>query len=877
MTSADDNPYVGPRPFERNDRDVFFGRDGEALELLSLVVSERIVLLYAASGAGKTSLLNARVLPLLEELEGFEVYPVARIRAAMSDDELAAARNAYTLGLLISLAGGDADVAAETTLVEFLAARPHVVDASGYSAPRVLVIDQFEELFTLYTRYWRERRQFVIDIADALAADPLLRVVLAMREDYLAQLDPFAALLPRDLRTRFRLERLGADDAITAAVKPTHATNRTYAPGVAEKLVADLLRFRTDTGLGETIEVEGEYVEPVQLQVACQSLWNELPADVTEISEEHLHTFGDVDEVLRRFYDGAVGAAAAAARMPERRLRRLVEESLITSVGTRSAIYRRVDETAEMPNAAVDELENRHVIRAEWRAGARWYELTHDRLIAPIQSSNERFRSALARRRRRRAALVGTLVTLLALAALATALIVQPNGEATSTASPSGLSVDSMTLNVPSAPYRSSRPASGGRGNAYRVVLEPNSLTGNRPQVFGSLIDVRSGAVVSGPARANVDSSHELLGSPHAVMLWTPLPARAGMFQLSVLARSAGSKIELSALSPIFQIVRGGGPARPFGGSNALRIAIHGLGVADTSEDTCPPECSFVYAAPTNIRLTARAAPGWRFSNWSGCSRATPTCSVSVSRPTAVVASFVPRPRVEKIGATLTGKPINVVRLGDPAAKRKILVVGCLRPKECQGQRVIAALRKRLPPTNTELLLLPNLNPDNVGFDRPGISPNKAFPCNWVEQNAFSQACWNEPNPFTNEAQAAARLITRTRPALTLWYFARTPNDASTTARQRDLKRRYPAWVELIGDARAQAVARRFAKRVGLKPAGGKPPLEPNGGYPGSGSFWQAHEFPNAPAFWVTLPVGPLSAADANKHAEAILALARNL
>ena len=67
----DAQPYVGPRPFERNDLDqaMFFGRDYEADELVSLVFAHQVVLFYAQSGAGKTSLLNAGLIPLLEKEE----------------------------------------------------------------------------------------------------------------------------------------------------------------------------------------------------------------------------------------------------------------------------------------------------------------------------------------------------------------------------------------------------------------------------------------------------------------------------------------------------------------------------------------------------------------------------------------------------------------------------------------------------------------------------------------------------------------------------------------------------------------------------------------------------------------------------------------
>ena len=151
------------------------------------------------------------------------------------------------------------------------------------------------------------------------------------------------------------------------------------------------------TADGQTQEVEGAYVEPVQLQVGCQELWARVPDNVELITPEHLEALADLDVVLGRFYEDALSAAAERARVRERRLRRWVWDELVTPGGTRSTVYRGPDASAGLPNAAVDVLEDKRLIRAEERAGAKWYELTHDRLIEPIRRSNERFS---ARRRR---------------------------------------------------------------------------------------------------------------------------------------------------------------------------------------------------------------------------------------------------------------------------------------------------------------------------------------------------------------------------------------------------------------------------------------------------------------------------------------------
>jgi hypothetical protein len=68
------------------------------------------------------------------------------------------------------------------------------------------------------------------------------------------------------------------------------------------------------------------------------------------------------------------------------------ETKLITSGGTRSMIHEGAESTGGIPNNVVVILESMRLIRGEQRFGARWYELTHDRLIDPIKNSNKVWR-----------------------------------------------------------------------------------------------------------------------------------------------------------------------------------------------------------------------------------------------------------------------------------------------------------------------------------------------------------------------------------------------------------------------------------------------------------------------------------------------------
>ncbi len=407
------NPYVGPRPFEQNDADLFFGREGEVRELLSHVVANKVVLLYATSGAGKTSLLNAGVIPLLEREERFEVLPVARLRRLdVSDGGDAGTGNVYVAATLLNWrTQADAGLP-PPRMKDFLEALPRGQDPRGRRLARAVFFDQFEELFTVYPEFWEERGELFEQLVEALDDDPHLHVVLALREDYLAHLDPYLPLLPTV--TRFRLERLGPEAALQATKKPLETRGRRFAPGVAEELVSDMRELRVDTGRGGTVEVQGEFVEPVHLQVVCHNIWSALPPDVLVIDAEHRERFGDVDEVLSQFYSEAMAAAAAVSGIREADLRRRFETAFITPIGTRDSQFYGPTETARLPNAAIGELEKRHVLRGEEKGLARRLELTHDRLIEPIRHSNELYRSATRRRQRRRLFAAGVVIAAVA-------------------------------------------------------------------------------------------------------------------------------------------------------------------------------------------------------------------------------------------------------------------------------------------------------------------------------------------------------------------------------------------------------------------------------------------------------------------------------
>jgi hypothetical protein len=404
MSGAAANPYVGPRTFTYAEQDRFFGREREARDLLSLVISERLVLFYAQSGAGKSSLINTRLVPQLKQA-GYAVLPVGRVGGELPTG-VSTVDNIFLFNLLLHLdqLEGDPSRFAHMTLADFLTrltspdgesyyyddtAEPPEEASTYEELLHVLIIDQFEEIVTTHLERWQERAAFFRQLEAAMASDPLLWVVLTLREDYVAALDPYARLLSNHLRARFYMQRMGYEAALEAVRQPAAQYGRPFAPNVAEALVDNLRQIRArDT----TITSPGQFVEPVQLQVVCYQLWENLKdRDTGAITMQDLEQSGDVDTALASFYEEAM-ASVLRDRMvsgaSEIAVRNWFDQQLITEAGTRGMVYRGETHTAGLPNGIVQLIENRYLLRAETRSGGVWYELVHDRFIAPIVQAN---------------------------------------------------------------------------------------------------------------------------------------------------------------------------------------------------------------------------------------------------------------------------------------------------------------------------------------------------------------------------------------------------------------------------------------------------------------------------------------------------------
>ena len=382
---AGPNPFVGPRPFEPGER--LYGREREISELQFRLNAERIVLLHSPSGAGKSSLVQAGLLPLLAR--SFDVWGPTRVNA----EPAIAGINRYTLSVIQGFEEKvpeglrrPVEVLAGQTLAGYFERRPR-----RRSAPQnvALIFDQFEEVLTVDPLAAAAKHEFFDQLGELLR-NPRIWALFALREDYLAPLDPYAPQVPTHLKNRFRIDLLGLAAAREAMVEPALEGGREF-PAV-EELVHDLATMKVQQPDGSFVEQTGQHVEPVQLQVACRRLWDAMPAEDLSIDAEDLERFGDVTEALAAYYADSVARIAAGDPARERAIRDWFGETLITAGGIRGQVLREAEASGGLANALIEQLRATHLVRAEKRAGATWYELAHDRLVEPVQLDNAAWR-----------------------------------------------------------------------------------------------------------------------------------------------------------------------------------------------------------------------------------------------------------------------------------------------------------------------------------------------------------------------------------------------------------------------------------------------------------------------------------------------------
>lgn len=223
LATAEGNPYQGLRPFSEEDADVYFGREALVEEVLDrLRSSSGFVSIVGPSGSGKSSAAQAGVVPRLREVGDTVVVFQPGARPLW---ELAGAIDRAGFGSRAGLlrrfeSGGD-------------------VIKSVVDRPLVLVVDQFEELFTLADPDVALRFSELIarGITDP---DTPLRVVATLRADYYDRPLSIPALAGVFSDSVVSVKPMTPLEVESAVVRPADAAGVSVEPALLAQIMADM-------------------------------------------------------------------------------------------------------------------------------------------------------------------------------------------------------------------------------------------------------------------------------------------------------------------------------------------------------------------------------------------------------------------------------------------------------------------------------------------------------------------------------------------------------------------------------------------------------------------------------------------------------------
>jgi len=249
------NPFPGLRPFKTEERFLYFGREGQSEAILRRLTDNRLVVLVGPSGSGKSSLINAGLLPYLRG--GFLVgagthWRVATCRPGNDPiGRLAAVLCPPTaLGSAADEGIGDADGQAlmEVTL---RGSSVGLIDAVRLARlPEreqiIVIVDQFEELFRFAglsggTRYASDAAIFVKLLLEAASQRELpIYIVLGLRSDYMGDCAQFRDLPEAVMSALYLIPRMTRDQQRQAIEGPVRVGGGTIAPRLVNRLLNDV-------------------------------------------------------------------------------------------------------------------------------------------------------------------------------------------------------------------------------------------------------------------------------------------------------------------------------------------------------------------------------------------------------------------------------------------------------------------------------------------------------------------------------------------------------------------------------------------------------------------------------------------------------------
>ncbi len=383
-------PFKFLDSYTLEDSSYFFGRTEEIEILYNMVFQTDLLVVYGASGTGKTSLIQCGLASRFQSHEWLSIFirrgnnlnqslEKAIIEnggdGAIQDDELDWLESDWAGGESTKPDGASA-----------LSKRFKAIYLRHFK-PLYLIFDQFEELFILGSK--EEQDTFIGAVKEILLLKQPIKIIISIREEYLGYLYDFERQLPQLLRKRLRVEPMTLEK-VSAVIQgvATLPDSLIRLLKADENIFAEKV-FQKIKGEEKKISIDLPY-----LQVFLDKLYLEITHDETRSNEalfqvSELEKTGEMGDVLRDFLDEQVMLIGKSLNIKTEVIWRILSP-FITLEGTKEPLSlkevtnRLPDLANEMISAVIHAIENKRILRFSEKDGL--YEIAHDSLARQIHA-----------------------------------------------------------------------------------------------------------------------------------------------------------------------------------------------------------------------------------------------------------------------------------------------------------------------------------------------------------------------------------------------------------------------------------------------------------------------------------------------------------
>ncbi|MBL0110383.1 MAG: hypothetical protein IPP42_05825 [Saprospiraceae bacterium] len=353
------SPFKFLDSYTKEDKDIFFGREAEVEDVYTKVFQGKILLVYGASGTGKSSLISCG---LANKFQDSDWLPVEIRRGININDSL----RQQLQKIMLTPVATSKNISFPKLLKSIYL---------DHFKPIFLVFDQFEELFIFGDR--EEEEKFIATIREVLDSDLQVRFIFIIRGEYLEYLTDFEQVLPEIFGNRIRIEKMTRTNAVNCITGPCRSFGIEVEEHFSDNLLTKLSPSKTE-------------IELTYLQVFLDRIFKKASEKAKEgkivFSNTLLEELGNVGDVLSQFLDEQIEL------IPDSEKALALLKAFVSTDATKKQISLRQaaefvktigqELNEKQVDILIQELVNRRILKDKDEAGR--YELRHDSIAAKI-------------------------------------------------------------------------------------------------------------------------------------------------------------------------------------------------------------------------------------------------------------------------------------------------------------------------------------------------------------------------------------------------------------------------------------------------------------------------------------------------------------